>query len=72
MKLSMVKTKTQNKNRNVFERVFYNTSSHLMLRHGTNYKWANHTRQSAHTIGDTHEDTSIARCNVQVVDIETL
>lgn len=43
-----------------------------MLRHGTNYKWANHTRQSAHTVGDTHEDTSIARCNVQVVDIETL
>lgn len=43
-----------------------------MLRHGTNYKWANHTRQSAHTVGDTHEDTSIARCNIQMVDIETL
>lgn len=43
-----------------------------MLRHGTNYKRANHARQSAHTIGDTHEDASIAWCNIQVVDIETL
>lgn len=43
-----------------------------MLCHGTNYKWANHTGQSTHTIGDSHEDTSIARCNVQMVDIETL
>lgn len=50
----------------------YFISSHLVLRHGTNYKWANHTRQSAHTVGDTHEDTSIAWCNVQMVDIETL
>lgn len=46
--------------------------SHLVLRHGTNYKWANHPRQGAHTIGDTHEYASIAWCNVQVVDIETL
>lgn len=43
-----------------------------MLRHGTNYKRAYHPRQSAHTIGDAHEDASIARCNIQVVDIETL
>ncbi len=42
-----------------------------MLCHGTNYKRANHTRQSAHTVGNTHEDASIARCNIQVVDIET-
>lgn len=44
----------------------------LMLRHSTNYKWANHPRQGAHTVGDTHEDAGIARRNVQVVDIETL
>lgn len=50
----------------------FRISSHLVLCHGTNYKWANHTRQSAHTIGDTHEDASISGCNVQVVDIETL
>ncbi len=43
-----------------------------MLRHGTDYQWANHTRQSAYTIGDTHEDAGVAWCNVQVVDIETL
>lgn len=46
--------------------------SYLMLCHGTNYKWANHPRQGAHTIGDPHKDASIARRNVQVVDIETL
>lgn len=43
-----------------------------MLRHGANYKRANHARQSAHTIGDAHEDASVAWCNIQVVDIETL
>lgn len=43
-----------------------------MLCHGTDYKWADHPRQGAYAIGDTHEDTSIPRCNVQVVDIETL
>lgn len=46
--------------------------SYLMLCHGTNYKWANHPRQGAHTVGDPHKDASIARRNVQVVDIETL
>lgn len=43
-----------------------------MLRHGTNYKWANHTRQGAHTVGDTHEDAGVARSNVQMVDIKAL
>lgn len=47
-------------------------SSHLMFRHGTNYERANHTRQSAHTVRDTHQDTSISWCNVKVIDIETL
>lgn len=46
-------------------------TSYFMLRHGTDYKWANHPRQGAHTVGDTHKDASIAGCNVQVVDIET-
>lgn len=48
------------------------TCPHLMLCHGTNYKWANHTRQGAHTVGDTHEDAGIARSNVQMVDIKAL
>lgn len=60
-----------NKNINGFIGVFA-TCSHLMLCHGTNYKWADHTRQSSHTVGDAHEDTGIARGDVQVVDIETL
>lgn len=46
-------------------------SPHLVLGHGTNYKWANHAWQSSYSIGNTHEDTGIARCNVQVVDIKT-
>lgn len=43
-----------------------------MLRHGADYEWANHARQCAHTVGDTHEDTGIAGSNVQVVDIKSL
>lgn len=43
-----------------------------MLCHGTDNKWANHARQRAHTIGNTHEDTGIAWSNVQMVDIEAL
>lgn len=43
-----------------------------MLRHGADNKWANHARQSAHTIGDTHENTGIAWSDVQVIDIKAL
>lgn len=45
--------------------------SYLVLCHGANYKGANHSRQGAHTVGDPHKDASIARRNVQVVDVET-
>lgn len=49
----------------------HTTESHLVFCHRANYKWANHPGQSAHSVGDTHEDTGIARRNVQVVDVET-
>ena len=41
-----------------------------MFGHGTNNERAHHARQSAHTVGDAHEDTGIAGSNVQVVHIE--
>lgn len=59
-----------------FERTSQNAEnahvSHLMFGHSTDYEWANHPRKGAHTVGDTHKYASVARRNVQVVDIETL
>lgn len=43
-----------------------------MFGHSTDYEGANHPGQGAHTVGDAHKYASVARCNVQVVDVETL
>lgn len=43
-----------------------------MLCHGADYKRADHTRQSAHAVGDAHENTGIARRDVQVIHVEAL
>lgn len=50
----------------------FRTSPYLIFCHCTNYKRANHAGQRAHAVGDTHEDASIPRSNVQVVHVETL
>lgn len=45
-------------------------SPHLVFGHSTNNQWAHHPRQSANTVRDAHQDASIARRNVQVIDIK--
>lgn len=45
-------------------------SSHLVLGHGTNDQRAHHSRQSTDTVGDAHQDASVAWSNVQVIDIK--
>lgn len=45
-------------------------SPHLVFCHCANNQWAHHPRQSTDTVGDAHQDTGIARGDVQVIDIK--
>lgn len=45
--------------------------THLVLRHGSHNKRADHPGQGAHAVGDSHQDAGVARSDVQVVHVET-
>lgn len=47
------------------------TNSHLVFGHSTYNERADHTRESAHSIRNTHQYAGVPRSNVQVVDIKT-
>lgn len=45
--------------------------THLVLCHGSHNKRADHSRQGAHTVGNSHQDAGITRSDVKVVHVET-
>ena len=45
-------------------------SLHLVFSQRSDDQRTHHSRQSSHAIGDSHQDTGIARGDIQVVDIK--